>query len=105
MPFEDFTSPKTLSKNTVKIYKNRLNKLADAGVDTVELLVAESQYVIEFLDMVVEGKETDDKKREQRVWYSAIFWALSNLPNEKKTIYYDAFQKLKVPYEKKEPSQ
>jgi hypothetical protein len=88
-------SGKPLSKVTVKIYKSLLNRLAKAGVSTKQQLVEDSQYVIDLLDIIVDANG-EEGNAEKRKYYSAIFYALDELPNKDKDLYYKAFLKAKV---------
>jgi hypothetical protein len=86
---------KPLSKVSIKIYKSLLNRLAKAGISTKKQLIEDAQYVIDLLDIIVdiEGEEGNAEKRK---YYSAIFYALDEIPNEEKTLYHEAFLKAKV---------
>lgn len=101
MPFEKINhtkinkkTGKPLSKNSLKIYKGMLNKLADAGFDTKEKLIQESELVIQLLDVIYD-EDTSSDKTEKRRYLSAIFYALDEYPLEKKQLFYDEFQKCK----------
>ena len=108
MPFETIThtkvNPKTntpISKNSVKIYKSLLNRLAQGGFDTKESLLADPDAVITLIDTVIDG-DTDNDRAEKRKYYSAIFYALDQYLLQDKQPYYDAFQKAKQNYGKVE---
>jgi len=101
MPFEKLTHTKTslrtgqpLSKVSIKIYKSLLNRLAQAEIDTKEKLAENAEEVIAIIDFVVEG-EGEVANAEKRKYYSAIFYALHEYPNEQKTLYHQAFLKAK----------
>jgi len=74
---------------TLKQYKTYLNKLATAGFDDTNKLIKNQKKV---LDVV---KALDAKYHKSAM--NAIFYALSDKPNDKKTKghYYNYFQELK----------
>jgi hypothetical protein len=86
------------SKNTVAMYKSRLNKIASEGYDDVEKLLKAPSKVIkkinEMHDYADDKKKTKAKRLEM---LTAVFYALQNIPadNKKKLMYYKAFQKNK----------
>jgi hypothetical protein len=86
---------KPLSKISIKIYKSLLNRLAKAGISTKKQLLEEQQYVIDLLDIIIDA-EGEVANAEKRKYYSAIFYALDEIPNEEKTLYHEAFLKAKV---------
>jgi hypothetical protein len=101
MPFEKLTHIKTslrtgqpLSKVTIKIYKSLLNRLAQAEIDTKKKLLENPEEVITIIDLVVEG-EGEVANAEKRKYYSAIFYALDESPNDEKVLYHKAFLKAK----------
>lgn len=86
-----------ISKNTVKTYKNILNKLSKEGYDTRDKLCRLQSEVISLIDLLIDGdKEADRFLKRQH--YSAIFYALDEYPLADKQDYYDAFQKAKQNY-------
>ena len=96
MPFEELHHTKIskytgqqLSANTVKIYTQHLNRLAKEGYDTKEILLKNHKKVIKHITTT----ESDIIKR--RLYYSSIFYALDEYPQEKQKPYYNAFQKAK----------
>jgi hypothetical protein len=96
MPFEDLTHTKIskysgqpLSENTVKIYKQHLNRLAKEGYDTKESLLKNHKKVIKHISTI----ESNNIKR--RLYFSSIFYALDEYPQEKQKPYYNAFLKAK----------
>lgn len=101
MSFEPITHVKItksgtpLAKGSVAIYKTRLNRLAQAGYDTIQKLVDQADEIIQFLDLFLDDK---DDAVEKRYYYSAIFYALYLRPKSEQKPYYDAFQKLKTDY-------
>lgn len=88
-----------LSKFTLKLYKRLLNRLADAGYDTIHSLILNAPDVVELIDIVVDG-DTDTHRAEKRKYLSAIFYALDTTPLGLKTAYYQAFQTAKQNYGK-----
>ena len=86
---------KPLSKISIKIYKSLLNRLAKAGISTKKQLLEEQQYVIDLLDIIIDA-EGEEGNAEKRKYYSAIFYALDEIPNEEKLLYHAAFLKAKV---------
>lgn len=86
---------KPLSKVSIKIYKSLLNRLAKAGIATKKDLLEEQQYVIDLLDIIIDA-EGELANAEKRKYYSAIFYALEDVPNDEKTLYHAAFLKAKV---------
>ena len=85
---------KPLSKVSIKIYKSLLNRLAKAGISTKKHLLEEQQYVIDLLDIIIDTKG-EIANAEKRKYYSAIFYALDEEPNDSKTLYHEAFLKAK----------
>lgn len=101
MPFEKLTHTKInkktgqpLSKNSVIVYKNLLNRLADAGIDTKAKLIEESEFTIQLISDIYETQEKEDNEMKRRM-YSAIFYALDQEPLAVQKPYYEAFQKCK----------
>jgi hypothetical protein len=81
---------KEVSPGTLAVYKSHLNKLAKEGILTTADLYSERKRVIEII------KDFSPEKSKRRVFYSAVFYALSHLPNGgfKKDLY-EAFQEEK----------
>lgn len=110
MPFEPIThikinqfgknKGKPISKNTVKIYKKLLDRLADAEIDTKDKLAENQEQVIVVIEAVVDADD-EDGRALKRQYYSAIFYALDEYPLETKKLYYDYFQKAKQNYDPK----
>lgn len=88
-------NPKTLSKNTIKIYKNRLNKLSEKGYSTVDELLHSPEGVIQAINDLVPGASTPETRQHKRVYYSAVFYVLPEPYLQKANPYYQAFQYLK----------
>jgi hypothetical protein len=84
-----------LSKISIKIYKSLLNRLAKAGISTKKQLIEDAQYVVDLLDIIIDEKG-EKGNAEKRKYYSAIFYALHEEPNDSKTLYHEAFLKAKV---------
>ena len=51
--------------------------------------------MIDLLDIIIDA-EGEVANAEKRKYYSAIFYALDEIPNEEKTLYHEAFLKAKV---------
>lgn len=83
-------SGKPLSKNTVKIYKCLLNRLAEAGIDTKQKLLEEHAFVIDLLQ-TIHDQECSQDKDIKRKYFSAIFYALDEYALDLQKPYYDAF--------------
>ena len=81
---------KPLSKNTVKIYKSLLNRLAEAGIDTKQKLLDEHRFVIDLLQ-IIHDQESSEDKDVKRKYFSAIFYALDGYSLDQQKPYYDAF--------------
>ena len=90
MKFPTPENDKPLSKNTKKVYQGYLNKLAEAGVMSVEELLKDQEVIVQYINQ--EGKDN----RTKRAWMSAVFWALHDVPLAEKKDYYNFFQSLKV---------
>lgn len=100
MPFQlpsPLPSNKQLSVFTIKVYKNRLNKLANAGFDTVHKLLMNPYAVQEVIKQ--HANEHDETKRKQdiRVFLSAIFWIVPESYLQTPNPYYNMFQTVKTP--------
>lgn len=89
---------KTVTKNTLKTYKTCLNKLSAAEISTVSELVAHQDKAIE-----IAKKETKGDESKMRIFLSACFYVLSDMPNESKTKLFNEFQKYKDPKYRKDP--
>jgi hypothetical protein len=90
-----------LSKVSIKIYKSLLNRLAKAGISTKKQLIEDAQYVVDLLDIIIDAKG-EEGNAEKRKYYSAIFYALHEEPNDSKTLYHEAFLRAKVAQTQKE---
>lgn len=102
MAFEKLTHTKVskitgkeLSKETIKIYKMLLNRIAKSGIDTKQKLLESPKDVIGVLNDIYEGTN-EESQTEKRRYYSAIFYALDEYSNDLKKEYYEAFQNAKI---------
>lgn len=86
-----FTVPpiqsKVISPSTLKLYKSNLNKLAKEGITTVSELLANQEKVIQIGQTATKKDPT-----KMRIFLSACFYVLSDLPNEMKVKLYNEFQ-------------
>jgi len=85
-------SPRTLSRNTIKTYKSRLNKLASQGFSTVDELLRQPQAVILAINQLLPGMESPALRQEKRIFFSAIFWVLPEQYLQRENPYHKAFQ-------------
>ena len=95
MPFQfpaEFQKPLE-NKNTIKVYKSKLNKLASEGWDTIDKLRTNPTGVILTLDKLIGSRETDKDRHKYRAFLSAIFWVVPGL-RDKKNGYYIFWQKV-----------
>ena len=83
-----------LSKFSVQTYKQLLNKLADSGFETKDILANNPKEVISWINTIYDSGSSEDKQQKRR-YYSAIFYALDQYPDKKLKPYYDAFRKEK----------
>ena len=98
MPFEKLSHVKIskytgepLSTSTVRVYTQRLTILSKEGYDTKDSLLKSHKKIIEFI------KSLDADNQYKRGFFSAIFYALDEYPQDKQKPYYDAFQGFKDP--------
>lgn len=99
MPFtlpEDVV-PGQRSKNTVAMYKSRLNKIAAEGYDTVEKLLKTPSKTIKAINDLHTYDDKNQTKAKRLEMLTAVFYALQNVPadDKKKLMYVKAFQKNK----------
>jgi hypothetical protein len=90
--------PGIRSKNTVAIYKSRLNKIASEGFDDVPKLLRAPSKVIKKINEMHNYTEDKTKTKSKRLeMLTSVFYALQNVPatDKKKLMYYKAFQKNK----------
>lgn len=100
MPFQ-FPSPlpttKQLSPFTIKVYKNRLNKIAKGGYDTVHKLIMNPFAVQTIINEYANPIDEIKRKQDVRVFLSAIFYILPQEYMETPNPYYNMFQTVKTP--------
>ena len=82
---------KTISPNTLKIYKSKLNFLSAVGIDTRDKLLENQELVCKIIH------ELQSSNSEARVYFSACFYVLADNPNTDKVTLYNAFQNYKDP--------
>jgi hypothetical protein len=89
MPFDltDINKVEHLSLSTKKLYKTYLNKLAKLGYDTPASLLDNQEDILEYI------KTTPAPYYKS--FMKAIFFGVSEYPNEEKKEFYDFFQELK----------
>jgi hypothetical protein len=92
--------PGVRSKNTVAMYKSRLNKIASEGYDDIDKLLKAPTKVIKKINEMHTYDDEKQTKSKRLEMLTAVFYALQNVPadNRKKLIYYKAFQKNKTTY-------
>ena len=94
MPKSKFEVPtiqsKIVTSSTLKIYKSKLNKLADQNILRVSDILQNQDKVIE-----IAKKDTDNNPGKMRLFLSAVFYVLSDVPLEAKLKLYNAFQDYK----------
>lgn len=79
-----------LTDGTKKIYRAALNKLAKAGYDTPQALLANQKDVVNHINTMT----NDDGKK--RLILSAIFKTVQHASLPEKQAFYDAFQKVRT---------
>jgi hypothetical protein len=89
--------PGVRSKNTVAMYKSRLNKIASEGYDDVPKLLKTPSKVIKKINEMHTYDDNKKTKAKRLEMLTAVFYALQNVPadDKKKLMYYKAFQKNK----------
>ena len=94
MPKSKFEVPtiqsKVVTSTTLKIYKSKLNKLADQNILRVSDILQNQDKVIE-----IAKQDTDNHPAKMRLFLSAVFYVLSDVPLEAKLKLYNAFQNYK----------
>ena len=83
---------------TINMYRASLNKLAKEGFTNRNDILTRQEDLIKTISVIY---DTNHKKRTA---LSAAFRVLGNIPNEKRTLLYDYFQKCKDP-KPEEPKQ
>jgi hypothetical protein len=93
MPFElPSQFQKTIAVTTQKVYKSKLNKLAEEGYGNVNALSTKRREVIQTIKNLT-GEGDDEKERLLRRYYlCAIFWVLPGA-RDKTNAYYQYWQK------------
>lgn len=74
---------------TLGIYKAALNRVAADGFTTKDDLLKKQSDCVKAIETRI------PEKQKRRVTLSAIFRVLSDVANEDKKLYYEAFQKAK----------
>ena len=94
MPKPKFEVPtiqsKTIAPSSLKIYKSKLNKLAEHNIQKISDILQNQDKVIE-----IAKKDTQNNPAKMRLFLSAVFYVLSDLPLESKLKLYNAFQDYK----------
>lgn len=82
---------KTISPVSLKIYKSKLNKLANsqACIWNVNILLEKQKEACEII------KANSKTNQQGRIFLSAIFYVLADYPNDVKVNFYNEFQKYK----------
>jgi len=88
LPTESKNTGKPYSDFTMKLYRQKLDKLALGGIPDVVSLAQNQDKAID-----IAKQDSGGDQAKMRVHLSAMFYALSNLPNESKTKIYNEFQK------------
>lgn len=92
-----FTHPPSYSKelapSTQKIYSSKLNRLAAAGFDTVEKVLAAPKKVIEAIEAAAPG-DSETAKHVRRYFLSALFWVLPEKYMKKTNPFHKYYQKV-----------
>ena len=79
---------KPYSDYTLKTYQTKLNKLALEGITNAAELSQQQEKAIE-----VAKADSDNDPQKMRLFLSAMFYALTLLPNAAKTKIYTEFKK------------
>lgn len=102
MPFTlpDDVTPGERSKNTIAMYKSRLNKLATAGFDNVEKLLKKPKDVIKVINDMHSYEDAKLTKNKRLEMLTGVMYALSSTANtnKKKLQYKKAFDTNKTTY-------
>jgi len=85
--FETLTVKKVVADVSKRFYTTSLNKIASGGFSTIKELLDNQEKVLE----IVKSQPAD----RQKGMMNAIFYAVSDHPNEHKKTYYNYFQILK----------
>jgi hypothetical protein len=87
----------SLSVNTVKIYKGKLNKLAKQGYPDVETVLAKQEEIVAAMYKEIPA-DTSAARHKKRILLSAIFFAIGSKTVDEIPHLYAAFQKAKDNY-------
>jgi len=102
MPFNlpDDVTPGLRSKNTIAMYKSRLNKLAAAGFDDVPKLLKKPSEVIKVINEMHVYEDAKMTKNKRLEMLTGVMYALSATANDnkKKLQYKKAFDSNKTTY-------
>ena len=117
MPKAKFELPaiqnKTVTANTLKVYKGRLNRLVPYGIKTIQDIMQKPHDVVKAVNQIIPDNEgcqdhirhsqcrckQCDSRQAKRYFYTAIFYALADTTYTKtKNPLYDAFQVNKQNY-------
>lgn len=75
-----FSTTKSLSDETKKVYKAKLNKLAQQGFVTKDDLIANQDGVVKLVESLIADVPDERRAREGRLYFSAIFAAIHGDP-------------------------
>jgi hypothetical protein len=97
MPRIIFTHPDTYGKDiapsTQKVYSGKLNKIAAAGFDTVEKLLADPKKTIAAIETLAPGDD-EEARLAKRYFLSSIFWVLPADYVKKTNPFHKYYQKV-----------
>jgi len=97
MPFElPATFQKDLAETTKKVYKSKLNRLAEAGFYNVHDLDSKRRQVIQAIEELTNSGDGEKERNLRRYYLSAIFWVLPGT-KDKTNAYYQFWQKRALP--------
>lgn len=100
LPTESKRTGKPFSSYTTNLYKSKLDRLASEGIQDADAILANQNKVIsiaransvEFVDADNGEKTATVNDSKMRIFLSAVFYALSNVPNDRKVALYNEFQ-------------
>ena len=75
-----FSTTKPLTDATKKVYKAKLNKLAEQGFVTKDDLIANQDEVVKLVESLIADVPDERRAREGRLYFSAIFAAIHGDP-------------------------
>ena len=90
------------AENTLKIYKQHLNRLTNKGFSTVDDLLKKPQAVLDCIQEFV-GENSAKARASRRKFLSAIMWVLPQAYKKSNNPYYQSFQTAKDGYESSAP--